>query len=115
MKIEFTKTGLFSFHPVYGPVQACKKGEVIELEQEHAKQLIKANWAIEKVKNAVQPKEEKRDIIPPWEKPDWDKDAEDAKQQLIDYSNERFNYMVDKRRAVSTLLRELKRKLINAR
>ena len=102
MKVLIIKSGKFSFNPVTGPVYDCVDNTVVDLPDDYANQLLSAKWA----KNMKSVKEEEK---PPWKREDWDSSAPDAKQKLIDFAFDLFGEPLDKRRAVSTLIRDIKR------
>lgn len=104
MKIIFKKTGRFSINPVNGPIIECKRGATIELPDDQGKQLVNSDWA--ETQASIREKEK-----PPWKRKNWNSDDSDAKQQLIDYCQDLFEVSLDKRRAVSTLIKDI-RKLI---
>lgn len=98
MQIVFTKNGKFSFNPINGPIQICEKSKYANLKEDYAKMLIDAGWAREYF-------EEKE----PWLLPDWDAEAEDAKERLNEYAKKKYGKSIDKRRLVRTIINSIKR------
>lgn len=98
MKITCTKSGNFSFDPIYGPIFSAVEGVEYEFDEREANQLINAGWA-----------KPFTGELPPWKTEEWNPYADDAKQILEDYCISKFSKPLDKRKNVSTLIREVKR------
>lgn len=95
MRILFKKTGNFAFDPINGPVMYCEANKVEDIPDNQAKILMRDGWAEE--------------FIPPWLAKGWNRDAPEAKDILFDYCMGRYGEPIDRRRAISTLIRDIKR------
>lgn len=96
MRIKYKKTGNFAFHPVYGPVHLCINGQVDEIVNSYAKQLIMAGWA-----ESLEPELME---LPPWKRDSWDEKSPGAKTILQQYCSDKYGTVIDKRKSVKTII-----------